>query len=296
MRMFTDIHPYRKSSGFTMIELMISLAIFLVAMTSIYQLYHSQQNAYVRQDMVSELQQQMRAAVFFLNRDIQWAGAARFDLEEHDRVTSDADINVLDGDVKLGFGDISASGYVTDNHEMVFTADRNFDGNFDNTIGEDDVGEIVRFALNNDDDGDGISDGINTSGSWKETGEDCSLGREYIAYTGGTILGSGLQPIADHVQAVEFCYVLTNGNQTLDPGVGDFENICGVIISLLLRTSNRSRNYHNNETYVPASADPQMTPDLVQDRPALWGPFDDNFIRRFEIIQAWCPNMGRDRP
>jgi len=47
----------RNESGFTLIELMVAMAISVVVMAAIYQVYQSQQKAYVTQQMVIEMQQ-----------------------------------------------------------------------------------------------------------------------------------------------------------------------------------------------------------------------------------------------
>jgi len=63
-----------KESGFTLVELMISMAIAGIVMATMYSSYNSQQKAYVTQEQVSEMQQNLRAAMFHLERDIRMAG------------------------------------------------------------------------------------------------------------------------------------------------------------------------------------------------------------------------------
>jgi prepilin-type N-terminal cleavage/methylation domain-containing protein len=67
-------HMRKSSKGFTLIELMVGVAITGIAMTAIYYTYFSQQKAYVVQEQSAALQQNLRAAMFFMEREIKMAG------------------------------------------------------------------------------------------------------------------------------------------------------------------------------------------------------------------------------
>jgi type IV pilus assembly protein PilW len=60
--------------GFTLVELLVSMAISLVVMGAVYSTYRSQQTSYVIQDQVSGAQQNLRAAMYTMTRDIRTAG------------------------------------------------------------------------------------------------------------------------------------------------------------------------------------------------------------------------------
>ncbi len=64
----------RYESGFTLIELMIAMAIGIIVMAAIYQVYRSQQKSYVTQQMVIEMQQNARSAMLLMEREIRMAG------------------------------------------------------------------------------------------------------------------------------------------------------------------------------------------------------------------------------
>jgi len=82
--------------GFTLVELMVAMAISLVVMGAIFLTFKSQQDSYVIQDQVSAMQQNLRAAMYMLTRDIQMAGYyTNFD---GDQYTMDWDD--LDGDTE----------------------------------------------------------------------------------------------------------------------------------------------------------------------------------------------------
>jgi len=63
-----------KEAGFTLVELMISMAVAGIVMAAIYSSYYSQQKAYVTQEQVAQMQQNLRAAMYHLERDIRMAG------------------------------------------------------------------------------------------------------------------------------------------------------------------------------------------------------------------------------
>jgi type IV pilus assembly protein PilW len=60
--------------GFTIVELLIAVAIAGTVMGGVYSVYVSQQGAYEAQQQVAAMEQKVRAAMYFLNRDIAMAG------------------------------------------------------------------------------------------------------------------------------------------------------------------------------------------------------------------------------
>jgi len=60
--------------GFTLVELMVALAISLVVMGAIFLTFKSQQDSYVIQDQITAMQQNLRSAMYMLTKDIQMAG------------------------------------------------------------------------------------------------------------------------------------------------------------------------------------------------------------------------------
>ena len=63
-----------KEQGFTIIELIIAMTIILVVMAAVFSTFKSQQDSYVVQSQVSTTQQNLRAALFLISRDVQMAG------------------------------------------------------------------------------------------------------------------------------------------------------------------------------------------------------------------------------
>jgi type IV pilus assembly protein PilW len=64
----------RNNRGFTLVELMVAMAISLIVMGSIYSVYQTQQKSYILQEQVSAMQQNLRAGMTMLTRDIRMAG------------------------------------------------------------------------------------------------------------------------------------------------------------------------------------------------------------------------------
>ena len=60
--------------GFTLFELMIALAISAVLVGGVYGIFITQQQVYVRQDQVVGVQQDARAALTIMARDIRMTG------------------------------------------------------------------------------------------------------------------------------------------------------------------------------------------------------------------------------
>ena len=60
--------------GFTLVELLVAMAISLIVMASIGYLYYYQQKSYVVQEQISAMQQNLRAAMYYMEKEIRMAG------------------------------------------------------------------------------------------------------------------------------------------------------------------------------------------------------------------------------
>ncbi len=65
---------FKNSKGFTLVELLVSMAIAGLVAGAMFASYRSQQDSYVAQQEISSMQQNLRAALFFMERDIRLAG------------------------------------------------------------------------------------------------------------------------------------------------------------------------------------------------------------------------------
>jgi len=60
--------------GFTIIELLVGMVVFLLALTAIYSTFQAQHKSYLMQQEVAAMQQNLRAAMFYMQREIRMAG------------------------------------------------------------------------------------------------------------------------------------------------------------------------------------------------------------------------------
>jgi type IV pilus assembly protein PilW len=74
-------------NGYTMIELMVVTAMSLFIMMGVYTIYNTQQKTWIVQDQVAAMQQNLRSAMYYMERDIRMAGydptrSGNFGIEE----------------------------------------------------------------------------------------------------------------------------------------------------------------------------------------------------------------------
>jgi type IV pilus assembly protein PilW len=86
--------PASSVAGFTVIELLVAIALGLVILAGLFRTFKVQHDSYVVQDQVSAMQQNLRAAMYLITRDLQMAGY----YTNFDRTNRQMDWNDLDGD------------------------------------------------------------------------------------------------------------------------------------------------------------------------------------------------------
>jgi len=150
----------RNASGFTLIEILVTLAISGVVMAGIYQVYNSHQRTYVTQLQVVEMQQNLRAALYYLARDVRMAG---FDFTDSDN-----------------FGIITAS-----SDSIRFSKDTSQDGTLDND-------EDITYSLY-----DAYSDGDDDLGRKVVTGNNQPVAENIDVLNFVYFDASGSTPVAD---------------------------------------------------------------------------------------------------
>ena len=106
----------RKSNhqGFTLVETMIAVTISVIITSAIYQIFHSQQRSYLLQNQVAEMQQNLRAGVYMMAREIR---SARYDPQQTGSFGFVTDFAAPDAVLSP---DIN---YATDSNIIAFTMD-----------------------------------------------------------------------------------------------------------------------------------------------------------------------------
>jgi type IV pilus assembly protein PilW len=66
--------PRLSNQGLTLLELMIGMTIFLLVIGGIYSTFQSQHKSYLMQEEVAAMQQNIRAAMFYMTKEIRMAG------------------------------------------------------------------------------------------------------------------------------------------------------------------------------------------------------------------------------
>jgi type IV pilus assembly protein PilW len=168
----------RNEKGFTLVELLVAMAVGVIVLAGIAMAYRSQQRSAIVQDQVSAMQQNLRASMQLMEREIRMAGydpvgnagsgiqtananTIRITLDIHDGVDNDSD-GITDEIDEAGNGD----------------GDTN------------DINEDITY-LRLDPDADGVFD----------------LFRRDAAVAGD-------QPIAENIDALDFVYLDEDGNVT----------------------------------------------------------------------------------
>jgi len=64
----------KKENGFTLVELLVAMVIGAIVMAAAYSSFVSQQKAYGITESVSDIQQNLRAAMLYIERDLRMAG------------------------------------------------------------------------------------------------------------------------------------------------------------------------------------------------------------------------------
>jgi type IV pilus assembly protein PilW len=206
----------KNNQGFSLVELVVAMAISGIIVAAIYMAYLSQQRTYLAQDQVVKMQQEVRAALILMSYDFRMAGY---------------NPKGFDGAVFRS----------ANTGEAMFGIDQNGDGDFNDT------NEMITygFAVADDTDRDGIPDSdINGDG----VPDALTLRRR------DRIFG-GYNPMSRNIQAIEFQY-LDGSGAPLTPlplVAADRDKIRSVRISILARAEQPDRKYTDTKIYTTAS-------------------------------------------
>jgi len=108
-----------RSRGFTLIELLVGVALAGVVAAGIYAVYASQQKTYMAQEQVAAMQQNLRAAMFYMEREIRLAGCDPTGRAHTGFVDAEADTVTFTADIRGDAEGSEPDGDALDPHESI---------------------------------------------------------------------------------------------------------------------------------------------------------------------------------
>ncbi len=271
----------KRGNGFSLVELMIAMAISGIVMTAIYTAYSSQQKSYIAQDQITVMQQGLRGGIYYLQREIRMAGhdptqgagativtananSIRFTMDIGDGIDNDGDGStdepdeiLVDGGTGNANEDIAYSLYDSGG-DGIMDLGRATGGGANSMVAENI--QALGFAYAYDDDGNGQLDTSGGSIIWAiDSDGDGDLDLNLDTDTNGVI------DINDNA-----------AGSAIAPNV-NLNSIRAVKVWILARAERGDDAIYNNTTYVISNQ--RITPN-------------DSIRRRLLTTTVRCMNMG----
>ena len=205
-----------RCQGFSLVELLVVLAIISIVMGGIYSVFVRSNRVYISQEEVVAAQQEARSALDILGREIRMAGyIADYNKKgQLGQITAAAWVGIADSAIEIAEVDDAAK-----TTTLAFKS--NLDGTDTDLDGNDDT-EAVRYVYYH-------SDHPNPS-------RQNTLTREVKLWNGGwNDLSGGEQLFLENIQDLTLTYQMADGTASTNPT--NLEEIRGVVISITAQTS-----------------------------------------------------------
>lgn len=137
----------KSNHGFTVVELMVAMAISGIVMASIYSSFYSQQKSSVAQNQVAAMQQNLRAAMYFMEREIRMAGYNPVEASGTGIQIAAANSFQFTSDITDDAGTGDPDGDTGDAGEDITYALADPDGDGDNDLVRNDVNGVGNLAI-----------------------------------------------------------------------------------------------------------------------------------------------------
>lgn len=203
-------HSRNRSQGFTLVEVMVALAIAGIITTAIYAVFISQSKTYSNQEQIVELQHGLRYGMSLLERDLRQAGYNPGGL-----TTAKAETDGIDNDCDstTDEADNTATWMVNESESIGFLE-----------------ASANHVSFSRDDNGDGSVCGD----------------KERITYMlNGMTLERNGTPLKDNIEVLNFVYLREDGGVATT-----IEDIRSVQITIVGRTKDQDPSYKNTQSYV----------------------------------------------
>jgi type IV pilus assembly protein PilW len=267
----------RYSSGVTLIELMVAMAIFGIVVAGVCLAYQAQLRSYYTQREIVDMQQNLRAGMYLMTRELKLAGLDPTGKAGAGISVANANTIAFSMDFTGGQND----GVDNDGDGLVDEGEDGLDNNGNGLIDEPDeaewyngstadANEQVTYILSNDVNGNGQNDGLKTESN---TGSVCHLMRNG-------------QPIALNIDALNFVYLDGNGAVIATP-VANRTAIRSVQVSIIARTAVSATSFAFS--YVDDQAYQNQQPGAAGE---ILPAQNDSFRRISLTTEVKCRNMG----
>lgn len=264
--------------GFSLIELLVAMAVAAILLAGIYKAFNSQMKTHVAQQAVADMQQGLRASMFLMDKDIRMAGYNPTGLAPAQITTADNNLIEFTMDITGGQNDGD---------------DNDDDGNFD-------AGDLNQDNDNLDNDGDGLVDEDDEADESRFGDGDVGDLFERIRYS---LAGNTLQrefwddvavdwqssDIAENIEALNFVYLDQDRNPLDDDGNGNvtasISQIRSIQITIVARADQNPNSMLPNQ---------KIDTNTYTDQ---WGnvvlpPPNDRFRRIVLTAEVQCRNLG----